>query len=120
LRWAHPELVWLTCFLPLSGRTMLRLYRIPIRVEPHPWRWSLDLRHLNTFCAVMETGGFSRAADRLYLAQSAVSTHIRHIEDVLSTVLFERHPNGIRPTQAAVVLYEYARRLLALADEMRE
>lgn len=79
----------------------------------------MDLRHLQTFCTVIDTGGFTRAAERLFLAQSAVSQQIRQLEEALGTVLFERSPVGVRPTQSGEVLYRHARRLLAQAEEAR-
>jgi LysR family transcriptional regulator for metE and metH len=80
----------------------------------------MDLRHLQTLCAVIDSGGFTRAADRLYLTQSAVSFQIRQLEEALGTVLFERSASGVRPTQSGEVLYRYARRLLMLAAEARD
>ena len=50
----------------------------------------MDLRHLQTLCAVIDSGGFTRAAERLYLTQSAVSFQIRQLEDALGTTLFDR------------------------------
>ncbi len=76
----------------------------------------MDLRHLQTFCVVIDTGGFTRAAERLFLAQSAVSQQIRQLEEALGTVLFERSAVGVRPTQSGEVLYRHARRLLAQAE----
>lgn len=79
----------------------------------------MDLRHLQTFCVVIDTGGFTRAAERLFLAQSAVSQQIRQLEEALGTVLFERSALGVRATQSGEVLYRHARRLLAQAEEAR-
>src|SRR5579859_4996357 len=83
-------------------------------------RQQVDLRHLQTLCAVIDSGGFTRAADRLYLTQSAVSFQIRQLEEALGTNLFERSASGVRPTESGEVLYRYARKLLLLAAEARE
>ena len=80
----------------------------------------MDLRHLQTLCAVIDSGGFTRAADRLYLTQSAVSFQIRQLEEALGTILFERSASGVRPTESGEVLYRYARKLLMLAAEARD
>ncbi|MBV8718139.1 MAG: LysR family transcriptional regulator [Chloroflexi bacterium] len=80
----------------------------------------MDLRHLQTLCAVIDSGGFTRAAERLYLTQSAVSFQIRQLEDALGTTLFDRSAGGVRPTQSGEVLYRYARKLLLLAAEARD
>ncbi|MBV8720004.1 MAG: LysR family transcriptional regulator [Chloroflexi bacterium] len=80
----------------------------------------MDLRHLQTLCAVIDSGGFTRAAERLYLTQSAVSFQIRQLEEALGTTLFDRSAGGVRPTQSGEVLYRYARKLLLLAAEARD
>lgn len=71
-------------------------------------------------CAVIDSGGFTRAADRLYLTQSAVSFQIRQLQEAVGSVLFERSASGVRPTQSGEVLYRYARKLLMLAAEARD
>lgn len=80
----------------------------------------MEFRHLKVLCAVVECGGFTRAAARLYVAQSAVSAQIRQLEIELGTVLFKRNPNGVRATQSGELLYHYARQLLSLAEVAQE
>jgi DNA-binding transcriptional LysR family regulator len=92
---------------------------VPGKRSQGEWADAMDLRHLQTFCVVIDTGGFTRAAERLFLAQSAVSQQIRQLEEALGTVLFERSALGVRPTQSGEVLYQHARRLLAQAEEAR-
>src|SRR3982074_698389 len=50
----------------------------------------MELRHLETFVAVAEERSFSRAADRLHVVQSAVSTTIRNLEREWGVALFHR------------------------------
>lgn len=50
----------------------------------------IDLWHLRTFVALAELGNFSRTGERVGLSQSAVSRHIRSLEDALGVRLFER------------------------------
>lgn len=51
---------------------------------------NLNLRQLEIFVTIVESGSFTEAANRLYLAQSTVSSHIKTLEDALHTVLFNR------------------------------
>ena len=51
---------------------------------------NLNLRQLEIFVTIVESGSFTEAANRLYLAQSTVSSHIKTLEDSLHTVLFNR------------------------------
>jgi len=79
----------------------------------------LDLPDLRLVEAVAATGGVSRAADRLNCVQSNVTARLRRLEATLGGALFLRTPRGMVPTPAGHVLVDYARRVLALADEAR-
>ena len=72
---------------------------------------------LRAFVAVVEHGGFTRAARALHLTQSTVSQQVRRLEQAAGHVLLDR--NGPQPvtTEAGERLLGYARRLLALGDE---
>lgn len=74
----------------------------------------MNLRHLAVFHAVAETGGINRASERLLVSQPAVSRQVRALEDALGVALLERHPRGVRLTEAGTILHDYARRLFAL------
>lgn len=69
---------------------------------------------LRSFTALVETGGFTRAAQRLGLTQAAVSQHLRHLEDQLGPLLIRR-PRQIELTPAGVALLDYCNEL-ELAD----
>jgi DNA-binding transcriptional LysR family regulator len=77
----------------------------------------VDIRHLQTLRAVVDAGSFTGAAESLYVTQSAVSVQIRQLEDAVGATLFTRMPSGVRATHAGEVLYRYAGRILAVADE---
>jgi len=79
----------------------------------------LELRQLTYFVAVAEEGSFTRASERLYIAQPAVSRQVGHLERELGARLFARRPDGVRLTRAGEALLPRARRMLATADGIR-
>ncbi len=72
----------------------------------------MDSELLRTFLEVSRTRHFGRAAESLYLTQSAVSFRIRQLETQLGTSLFTRHRNNIRLTAAGERLVPYAESLM--------
>jgi DNA-binding transcriptional LysR family regulator len=79
----------------------------------------MDLAALEIFCAVVEAGGITRAATRLHRVQSNVTTRIRQLEQSLGVELFLRDGKRLVLTPAGQTLFDYARRMLQLADEAR-
>jgi DNA-binding transcriptional LysR family regulator len=73
----------------------------------------MELRQLRMFVAVAEEGGFSRAADRLHLVQSAVSAGIRGLERELGTALFDRDTRHVELSDAGRALLPEARAVLS-------
>jgi DNA-binding transcriptional LysR family regulator len=80
----------------------------------------MDLRRLEVFAKVAELGSFSRAAEALFLTQPTISEHVRALEVELGLSLLDRLGRGATPTPAGLVLLEYARRMLKLAEEARQ
>src|SRR6478735_8421502 len=76
----------------------------------------MELRHLRYFVAIAEERSFTRAAERLWVAQPGLSTQIRRLESELGVQLFERHPRGVVLTETGSVFLERARAALAAAD----
>lgn len=72
----------------------------------------MDTDLLKTFLEVSRTRHFGRAAEALYLTQSAVSFRIRQLENQLGVNLFTRHRNNIRLTTAGEKLLPYAETLM--------
>jgi DNA-binding transcriptional LysR family regulator len=73
----------------------------------------LELRHLRYFVAVAEELNFSRAAERLHMAQPPVSVAIRQLEQELGTELLLRSTREVRLTDAGQAFLDGARRTLA-------
>ncbi|GAB4474920.1 MAG: LysR family transcriptional regulator [Anaerolineae bacterium] len=77
----------------------------------------LDLYKLQIFQTVATAGGISRAAERLYLTQPAVSQHIQDLEASLGTELFIRGRRGVRLTPAGETLLDYTRCILRMVAD---
>lgn len=71
----------------------------------------LSLTQLEVFVAVVESGGFSGAAKRLYMSQPSVSNHVRNLESSLGVRLVQRSSQGARPTPAGELVAAYAGRI---------
>lgn len=72
---------------------------------------------LRTFAAVCDTGSFTKAARSVNLTQSAVSLHVKRLEDQVGAQLVRRGVQGVSPTEQGELLLSYARRILALNKE---
>jgi DNA-binding transcriptional LysR family regulator len=80
----------------------------------------MELSQLEVFLAVARERRFSRAAEKLYRTQSAVSQTIHKLEQELGEALFDRSSRDGVLTDAGKVLYEYAEKLLNLRVEAAE
>ncbi|KXU37614.1 hypothetical protein AXK11_02125 [Cephaloticoccus primus] len=72
----------------------------------------MELRHLRYFVAVAEALNFRRAAERLHVAQPALSKQIQQMEDRLGVKLLHRNTGGVRLTDAGAVMLDEARDIL--------
>lgn len=77
----------------------------------------MELRRLRYFVAVAEELSFSRAAQRLRMAQPPLSNQIKQLEEELGVLLFERTSRGVLMTGAGELLLEEARRIFVQVDQ---
>lgn len=80
----------------------------------------LDLDLLRSFVSVVESGGFTRAGERVHRTQSTVSQQIKRLEDDFGRPLLHRNGKSVTPTEDGERLLSYARRILSLAEEARD
>src|SRR5262249_47648164 len=77
----------------------------------------MELSQLEFFVTVVEEGGFSKAAERVFRTQPAVSIAIRRLEEEIGAALFERSQKSPVLTEAGELFYDYAQRILLLRDQ---
>lgn len=80
----------------------------------------MELRQLRYFVTVVDEGSFTRAAERLFIAQPGVSAQIRRLEAELGQRLLDRSGPSIRPTAAGTALLAHARDALAAVHHGRD
>ncbi|MFJ3858899.1 LysR family transcriptional regulator [Streptomyces sp. NPDC090085] len=80
----------------------------------------MELRQLLYFVTVVEEAGFTRAAERLHLAQPGLSSQIRRLERELGQSLLDRSGRSVTPTEVGRALLPYARAALAAAEGVRQ
>jgi DNA-binding transcriptional LysR family regulator len=78
---------------------------------------AIELRHLRYFVALADAGSFTRAAERMYVAQPTLSQQIRRLEEIVGAPLLQRRRDGVRLTKAGVVLLDASRAVLSLVDQ---
>ena len=78
---------------------------------------TMDFDQLTTFLEVAKLGSFSRAGQKVFRSQSAVSTQVRQLEQTCGARLLDRSGKDVTLTPAGRVLFTYAERMLRLRDE---
>ncbi len=79
-----------------------------------------DLELLRSFVSVVDSGGFTRAGERVHKTQSTVSQQIKRLENDIGRPLLIRTGRTVTLTEDGERLLSYARRMLALAEEARD
>ncbi|MDA0169722.1 LysR family transcriptional regulator [Solirubrobacter taibaiensis] len=80
----------------------------------------LSLQQIRCFCAALELGSFTAAAESLRVSQPAVAEQIRKLEQALATTLFVRAGRGVVPTEAGRAFAEHAARSLRAVEDAAE
>src|ERR1700749_4143274 len=80
----------------------------------------MELRHLRYFVAVAEHLSFRRAAERLHLAQPALSSQIKDLEEELGMRLLERSTRTVKLTAPGPIFLEDARAVLMGAERAQQ
>ena len=81
---------------------------------------NFGMRQLNHFIAVAEAGSYRAAAERIFIAQPALSISIKKLEQALELSLFERGPRGVTLTTAGEAFLKEARQCIQHAEKARE
>lgn len=79
----------------------------------------MELRHLKYFVTVAEEQSFTKAAEKLFIAQPPLSRQIQNLENELGVLLFERVSRPLQMTEAGQFLYQHAVKLIANAEEVK-
>lgn len=79
----------------------------------------MELRQFKYFVAIADCGSLSRAAQQLYVAQSALSKQMAELEAELQTQLLLRSRNGVAMTEAGKIFYEYAQGITKQVNDAR-
>jgi LysR family nitrogen assimilation transcriptional regulator len=80
----------------------------------------MDVRQLRYFVEVVEAKSFTRAAERVHVAQPALGFQVRKLEDELGVELLHRHSRGVEPTEAGQALLRHAYAVLRQIDLARQ
>jgi LysR family transcriptional activator of nhaA len=78
----------------------------------------LNYHHLRHFWSIAREGGLTRAAERLRIAQSALSTQLRALEAELGETLFERKGKRLELTEAGRIAFDHAETIFRTGDEL--
>ena len=79
----------------------------------------MELSQLRTLIHVAELGSLSKAADRLHIAQPALSRQVRLLEEELGVRLFARHGRGMVLTEQGQEILKHATRVMTELEEIR-
>ena len=78
----------------------------------------MEFKQLESFAAVIKCNSFTKAAEKLYISQPTISTHIRALEEELNTRLILRTTKSIEVTPEGRKLFDYAESILQLRNRM--
>ena len=84
------------------------------------WGIKMNLKQLESLVLIIESRSFSQAANKLFLTQPTISSHISLLEKELKTQLLVRTTKDVHPTEDGKKLYTYAKQILRLQDSIFE
>ena len=104
--------------VPMAGRNRAQTEPVPQPAAAGAGTpQALELRHLRYFVALADAGSFTRAAEKIFIAQPTLSQQIGRLEEIVGTPLLQRRREGLRLTPAGRVLLDGSRTVLALVDQ---
>ena len=80
----------------------------------------MNLKQLEAFVKIADSGSFSKAAKDLFLTQPTISAHITSLEKELNSRLFVRNTKEVRLSESGETLYTYAKQMLVLQNKIEE
>lgn len=89
-----------------------------MQLTDRPLTRRMDLTSLQMFVTVCETGSIGKAAEREFIAPSALSKRLSDLETLLGSQLLQRHSRGVHPTPAGQSLLHHARSVFFSLDRM--
>src|ERR1700761_8244653 len=84
------------------------------RYEPN----NIPIEILRSFVSILDAGSFTKAAHRLNMTQPAISAQVKRMQVMVGEELFRKEGNGITLTEKGELICRYARRILALNDQI--
>ena len=80
----------------------------------------MNLKQLEAFVQIADSGSFSKAAKELYLTQPTISAHVSTLEKELNTRLFVRNTKEVKLSDSGTVLYDYAKQMVILQKQIED
>lgn len=80
----------------------------------------MNLKQLEAFVQIADSGSFSKAAKELFLTQPTISAHISSLEKELNTRLFVRNTKEVRLSESGNILYDYAKQIVILQKKIEK
>ncbi|MDO4330740.1 MAG: LysR family transcriptional regulator [Lachnospiraceae bacterium] len=87
--------------------------------QPAP-ELNLNTQQLQYIIAIVDEKSLTRAAEKYYLTQPALSRHLHNVESMLCTQLFTRVHNRLQPTNGGKIFVNFARNMLKIESELSE
>src|SRR5918994_1861154 len=110
-----PPTITTSCIMRASSPSASGKGRLSSLAQPQAEL--LSLQQIRCFCAALELGSFTAAAEALRVSQPAVAEQIRKLEQALGAELFVRAGRGVIPTEAGRAFNEHAARTLRSVED---